>query len=192
MVRLELRVPPSAAPSPWAAIPSFLQGHPGGEARLVPVARAALMGPTLFQGVCWHMGSGRTRMRMVLLGSAVGWPLSKCDGAGAVPAGDWSPSLPHQPFAKPQAAPGGLVLVWLGRRCCNLLSYLCSAAAPPFPGIYPWEMEAAADGQGRGRTPPCSIPTWGGGPAPTPTGQWHNAEPPLPPRPSTQCLREKL
>lgn len=105
MVRLELGVPPAAAPSPWAAMPTFLQGSPGGEGRLVPVARAALQGPTLFQGVCWHSGSRMSWMPAVLLGSAVGWPLSKCDGVGAVPTGVWSPSPPTSPLPSPRLFP---------------------------------------------------------------------------------------
>lgn len=80
-------------------------------------------------------------------------------GAGA--GGGWSPPPPINPLA----APGGLVFTWLGRRCCNLLPYSCTATDPPFPGIYPGKLEAAAGGQGRGRrhpTLPPSIPARGG------------------------------
>jgi len=72
MVRLELGGPPAATSSPWAAMPSFLQGLPGREARLVPVASAAQLDPALFQGVCWHLTSRRSETPMALLGSVVG------------------------------------------------------------------------------------------------------------------------
>lgn len=52
----------SSCPQLLAAVPNFLQGHADREARLVAVARAALLDPTIFQGVCWHLGSRRAQM----------------------------------------------------------------------------------------------------------------------------------
>lgn len=72
-------------------------------------------------------------MPMGLLGSTVGWPVSRCDGIRGCVHWGLEPLTSHQPFAKPRSIRGGLVLAWLGRRCCNLLPYLCAAADPPFP-----------------------------------------------------------
>lgn len=143
---------------------------------------------TFFQGVCWHLGSGRAWMPVGLLGSLAGRPLSKWDGVGTARWG-WNHSSSARVSAKPQAAPGWSSHDWGGDAATS-----CPTSALPltllFPGIYPCALDAGVSGQGRYRTPP-SIPTWGE-PASTPAWRRHNAEPPLPPRPSAQCLRERL
>lgn len=186
VVRLDLGVLPAAAPSPWAAMPSFLQGHPCREARLVPLARAALLDPTLFQGVCWHVGSGRARMPVGLLGSMAGWPLSKCDGVGTVPTGGWSPSLPTSPLPSPRL----LLVGWSSCGWGGDAAASCPTSALPLTllslGFIPGSWKQQWVGRA-GAGPPLASPH-GGGPASTPAQRQHNAEPPLPPRPSAQCL----
>ena len=157
-------MPPAAAPSPWAAVPSFLQGRPGREARLVPVARAALLDPTLFQGVCWHLGSGRARMPMGLLGSVAGWPLSNCDGVGAVPTGGWSPLPPTSLLPSPRL----LLVGWSSHGWGGDAATSCPTSALPLTllslGFIPgsWKQQRV----GRAGAGPPQQPRVGGNPHP--------------------------
>lgn len=84
----------SSRPQPLGSHAQLLAGSPrwGGKAHASSKGCSAV--PHFFEGVCRRFGRGRAQMPMGLLGSAVGWPLSKCDGVGAVPTGGWSLSPP--------------------------------------------------------------------------------------------------
>lgn len=103
MVKLELGVPPAAATRPCAARPSTFQLCPAGEAMLV-------LDTALFQGVSWHLGRGRAWMPVgfawqhgTRASFQMGWGRD-CSHRG------WNHSSPTRVSAKPQAAPGALVL----------------------------------------------------------------------------------
>lgn len=91
-------VPPAAVPSSWAAIPNFLQGHPGREARLVPlVPLVGSAGPHYFSGSLLALGQQEGSDAMGLLGNLAGWTLSKCDRGRGCSRWGLEPPTSHQP-----------------------------------------------------------------------------------------------